>query len=274
MRNYHQLIRDILDEGEYRNDRTGVGTYAVFGRQLRFDLNNGFPLVTTKHTSFRLIAAELLWFLSGSTNNEDLRELNGNDNPTIWEEWANECGDLGPIYGQQWRAWRHYDEEDRVVDEYDQIEKLVEKLKRNPTDRGHVVSAWNVADLRDMALRPCHYSFQMYVGNSNHLSCIVNLRSSDVFLGLPYNVASYALLTHMLAHVCGYGVGELIVNTGDTHLYANAIEPAKTLLLRTPLDLPKLLIVGDVRNIDDFKLDNLKLEGYWSRPAIKVAVAV
>jgi thymidylate synthase len=284
MNNYYELLEDILKNGKESDDRTGVGTLSVFGRQLRYDLNDGFPLLTGKHTSFRLIAAELLWFLSGSTDNEDLRRLNGDDRPTIWEEWQNERGGLGRIYGHQWRFWN----EGQYTAPIDQIAELIEGIIERPHSRRHVVSAWNASDLpcEDaspkenasvglMSLAPCHYSFQMNV-QDDKLSCLVNIRSSDTFLGLPFNIASYALLTHMIAKVTNLGVGELIVSLGNAHIYKNHIDQVKELLSRDrdTYPLPTLFLNANITDIDDFNMTDMMIVDYKSHPAIKAPVAI
>jgi thymidylate synthase len=341
MKQYHDLLQKILNQGVENPNRTGVGALSIFGHQMRFDLRNGFPLLTTKFTSFKLVAAEVLWFLSGSTNNEHLRKLNGNNKPTIWEEWQSN-GDLGPIYGAQWRSWRDGRRE------YDQIDTLIKRLKSHPHSRRHVVSTWNVADLPDetlspqenveqglMALAPCHCLFQFYVepmdifsranwlNDNNHktyirlfldekdsnvitssefysasefyssddkihtlldkegvpkyyLSCQLYQRSCDSFLGLPFNIASYALLTHMIAHVVGMVSKEFVWTGGDIHLYENHIEQAKKLLSRDPKRYPlsMLKLNSAVTNIDDFTLTDIELINYQSYPKIEASVAV
>ena len=281
---YYDLLEEILCTGSLSDDRTGIGTLSLFGKQLRFNLNEGFPLLPGKFTPFNLVAAELLWMLSGSTNNEDLRALNGNDRPTIWEEWVGEDGDLGPIYGQQWRSWLgDYD------GNADQIANLIKGIKERPSSRRHVVSAWNVDYLPDesvspeqnvwgsqMALAPCHYAFQMHVDSNNRLSCMVNMRSSDTFLGLPFNIASYALLTHMIAHITDLTVGDLIMSLGDVHVYKNHIEQVYELLGRdhSQHPLPTLIIKRKIDSIDDFTLNDFAVINYQSYPAIKAPVAI
>ena len=281
---YYDLLRDILDNGTDGDDRTGTGTRSLFGKQLRFDLNDGFPLLTGKFTPFKLVAAELLWFISGSTNNNYLKTLNESDKDTIWEEWALPFGNLGPIYGHQWRHW----DEGQYKDSYDQIASLIRGIKERPHSRRHIVSAWNPSALPDedyspkenvvdgfMALAPCHYSFQMDV-TAGRLSCLVNIRSSDTFLGLPFNIASYALLTHMVAEVCDLQIGELIVSIGNAHIYSNHMEQVNELLSRdlTAFPLPIFEINRDVDSIDDFQLVDFQLTGYKSYPAIKASVAI
>ena len=289
MKGYYDLLEEILLNGVKSDDRTGVGTYSLFGRQLRFNLNEGFPLLPGKFTPFNLVAAELLWFLKGSTDNEDLRALNGNDRPTIWEEWADSDGDLGPIYGHQWRRWwcdTRINEGEILVD---QIANLIEGLKKRPFSRRHIVSAWNVADLPDeslspqenvyrdkMALAPCHYTFQMYVDGDNRLSCLVNMRSSDTFLGLPFNIASYALLTHMIAEVCHLSVGDLIFSLGDVHIYSNHVDQVNELLDRDHYRFPlsTLVFKRTINSIDDFTLNDLAVINYKSYSSIQAPVAI
>jgi thymidylate synthase len=260
MQNYHELIRHILENGTDKQDRTGVGTRSIFGHQLRFDLQKGFPLLTTKKTHFKSIAYELLWFLKGSDTIQYLKE-NG---VTIWDEWADEKGNLGRIYGVQWRRWNQG---------IDQIQILIEGIKNNPDSRRHIVSAWNVSDLNQMALPPCHILFQCYVANGK-LSLSMYQRSCDVFLGLPFNIASYALLTHMIAQVCSLQVGELIISIGDTHLYSNHFEQAKLLLTRSEYPLPTLTLDPSVTDIDSFDYHHFNLQNYQHHPAIKADIAV
>lgn len=264
LRQYLQLLEDILENGVEKEDRTGVGTLSVFGRQLRFNLQDGFPLVTTKKLHIRSIIYELLWFLKGDTNVRYLQE-NG---VTIWDEWADENGDLGPIYGAQWRSWKGAD--GKTID---QIAWVVEEIKRNPNSRRLLVSAWNVAELDEMKLPPCHYAFQFYVANGR-LSCMWQQRSVDTFLGLPFNIASYALLTHMIAQQCDLDVGELIFTGGDVHLYKNHLEQAKLQLTREPRPLPKLVIKRKPPSIFDYEYDDFEIVGYNPHPAIKAPVAV
>ncbi|MFN3919908.1 MAG: thymidylate synthase [Methylohalobius sp.] len=263
MRAYLELLADILDHGVAKDDRTGVGTLSVFGRQLRLDLGQGFPLLTTKKLHWPSIVHELLWFLSGDTN---IAYLNRRG-VTIWDEWADPIGDLGPIYGKQWRAWEGKEET------IDQLSLVIETLKRDPNSRRLLVSAWNVADLAKMALPPCHYAFQFYVAGGK-LSCMFHMRSVDVFLGLPFNLASYALLTHMIAHQVGLEVGELIWTGGDVHLYRNHLEQAKIQLQRDPYPLPKLEIVRRPASLFDYRFEDFKLHGYRAHPPIKAEVAV
>ncbi|SFA40230.1 thymidylate synthase [Parageobacillus thermantarcticus] len=264
LRQYLQLLEDILENGIEKDDRTGVGTLSVFGRQLRFDLQEGFPLLTTKKLHIRSIIYELLWFLKGDTNVRYLQE-NG---VTIWDEWADENGDLGPIYGAQWRSWKGAD--GKTVD---QISWVIEEIKRNPNSRRLLVSAWNVAELDNMKLPPCHYAFQFYVADGK-LSCMWQQRSVDTFLGLPFNIASYALLTHMIAQQCDLDVGELIFNGGDVHLYKNHIEQAKLQLTREPRPLPKLVIKRKPASIFEYKFEDFEIVGYDPHPHIKAPVAV
>ncbi|MED3747912.1 MULTISPECIES: thymidylate synthase [Geobacillus] len=264
MKQYLDLLRDILENGTEREDRTGTGTLSVFGRQLRFDLQKGFPLLTTKKLHIRSIIYELLWFLRGDTN---IRFLNENG-VTIWDEWADENGDLGRIYGAQWRAWRTAD-----GGTIDQITRVIEEIKHNPNSRRLLVSAWNVGELDQMALPPCHYAFQFYVANGR-LSCMWQQRSVDTFLGLPFNIASYALLTHMVAQQCGLGVGELIFSGGDVHLYKNHLEQAKLQLIREPRPLPKLIIKRKPDSIFDYLYEDFEFVGYDPHPAIKAPISV
>ncbi|WP_299171120.1 thymidylate synthase [uncultured Brevundimonas sp.] len=262
-RQYLNLLRDILDNGVRRDDRTGTGTLGVFGRQMRFDLSRGFPMLTTKKLHLRSIIVELLWFLRGETNIAWLKD-NG---VRIWDEWADAEGELGPVYGKQWRSWTAPD--GRVID---QIEKLVHGLKTNPNSRRHIVTAWNPADVDDMALPPCHCLFQFFVAEGK-LSCQLYQRSADVFLGVPFNIASYALLTMMLAQVTGLEPGEFIHTFGDAHLYLNHLEQAELQLTREPLPLPTMRIAPK-DDLFAFDLSDFTLEGYEAWPHIKAAVAV
>lgn len=264
MKQYLDLLQRILENGVEKSDRTGTGTLSVFGHQMRFDLQNGFPLLTTKKLHTRSIIYELLWFLKGETNISYLHD----NKVTIWDEWADENGDLGPIYGKQWRAWEAKD--GKVID---QIGQVIEQIKTNPDSRRLLVSAWNVGEIDQMALPPCHIIFQFYVAN-NKLSCQLYQRSADVFLGVPFNIASYALLTQMIAQVCGLEAGEFIHTTGDTHLYLNHIVQAREQLSRKPYDLPTLSLNPLVKNIADFKYEDIKIENYICHPHIKAEVAV
>ena len=264
MRQYHDLLRRILDEGVQKDDRTGTGTLSVFGHQMRFDLLEGFPLVTTKRLHLKSIVHELLWFLRGDTNVRYLRE-NG---VTIWDEWADEDGDLGPVYGRQRRSWQKPD-----GGTVDQIAWVLDEIRRNPDSRRLIVSAWNAADLDRMALAPCHCLFQFYVAEGR-LSCQLYQRSADVFLGVPFNIASYALLTHMMAQATGLQPGDFVHTLGDAHLYANHLEQARLQLTRTPRTLPQLRLNPAVRSLFDFAYDDIVIEGYDPEPAIRAPVAV
>lgn len=264
MKQYLDLMRTILDEGHYKADRTGTGTYSIFGYQMRFDLQKGFPLLTTKKLHLRSIIYELLWFLRGDTNIQYLHD----HNVTIWDEWADENGDLGPVYGKQWRSWEAPD--GRVID---QITSLIEQLKRNPDSRRLIVSAWNPADVDQMALPPCHTMFQFYA-NDGQLSCQLYQRSADVFLGVPFNIASYALLTMMVAQVCGLKAKDFVHTFGDAHIYSNHVEQAKLQLSRDPRPLPQMRINPEVKSIFDFQYEDFTLENYDPHPHIKAEVAV
>ncbi|UAY52432.1 thymidylate synthase [Ferruginibacter albus] len=264
MQQYLDLLQHIIDKGADKSDRTGTGTRSVFGYQMRFDLNKGFPMVTTKKTHLKSIIYELLWFLQGDTNIKYLKD----HNVSIWDEWADENGDLGPVYGKQWRSWEGAD--GKVVD---QISDLIKQIKTNPDSRRLIVSAWNVADLPKMKLMPCHCLFQFYVADGK-LSCQLYQRSADVFLGVPFNIASYALLTMMIAQVCDLGVGDFVWTGGDTHLYNNHFEQAQLQLTRTPFPLSQMKINPSVKNIFDFKFEDFELVNYQSHPAIKAPVAV
>ena len=263
MKQYHQLLEHILETGVRKDDRTGTGTISVFGYQMRFDLAEGFPVVTTKKLHLRSIIHELLWFLKGDTNIKYLKE-NG---VSIWDEWADENGNLGPVYGAQWRSWQA---SGKTVD---QISQLVHQIKTNPDSRRLMVSAWNVAEIDNMALPPCHVLFQFYVANGK-LSCQLYQRSADVFLGVPFNIASYSLLTLMLAQACNLKPGEFVHTFGDAHLYINHLEQTRLQLSREPRPLPVMKINPNVKDIFDFKFDDFSLEGYDPHPHIKAPVAV
>lgn len=264
MQQYLDLMRHVLEKGVRKEDRTGTGTYSVFGHQMRFDLAKGFPLVTTKRLHVRSIVHELLWFLRGDTN---VAYLNQNG-VTIWDEWANENGELGPVYGAQWRSWPTRD-----GGMIDQIADVIERIKTNPDSRRLIVTAWNPADVDRMALPPCHCLFQFYVAEGR-LSCQLYQRSADIFIGVPFNIASYALLTHMVAHVTRLKPGDFVHTLGDAHLYANHIEQAKAQIGREPMPLPRLIIKRDVKDIDSFKFDDFEIVNYQSHPHIAAPVAV
>ncbi|HVH33759.1 MAG TPA: thymidylate synthase [Tahibacter sp.] len=264
MRAYLDLVQDILDHGVRKADRTGTGTLSVFGRQLRFDLAQGFPLVTTKKLYLRAIVHELLWFLRGDTNIAYLRD----NKVSIWDEWADADGNLGPVYGKQWRAWEGAD--GRTID---QIRWVVDEIRRNPDSRRLVVSAWNVAELEHMALMPCHALFQFHVADGR-LSCQLYQRSADVFLGVPFNIASYALLTHLIAQVCDLAPGDFVHTLGDAHLYLNHLDQVREQLTRAPLPLPQLRLNPQVRSLFDFRYEDIRIDGYQSHAAIKGEVAV
>lgn len=263
MKQYLELINKILSDGVKKEDRTGTGTLSIFGHQLRFDLSKGFPLVTTKKIHLKSIIIELLWMLRGETNISFLKE----NNVHIWDEWADEYGELGPVYGAQWRSWPS------VTGPIDQISDLVDEIKYNPNSRRLLVTSWNPAELNLMALPPCHCLFQFYVAD-NKLSCHLYQRSGDVFLGVPFNIASYSLLTHMLAQVCGFGVGDFVHSFGDVHLYLNHVEQAKEQLSRAPMELPVLSLNPDIKNIFDFTIEDIVISNYVHHPAIKAPVAV
>lgn len=264
MKQYHDLMKRVLAEGVHKEDRTGTGTLSVFGHQMRFNLAEGFPLVTTKKCHMKSIIHELLWFLKGDSNIQYLKD-NG---VSIWNEWADENGNLGPVYGVQWRSWKTAD--GRTVD---QISNLVEMIKKNPDSRRLIVNAWNVADVDKMALPPCHTMFQFYVAN-NKLSCQLYQRSADIFLGVPFNIASYALLTMMVAQVCNLELGDFVHTFGDAHLYTNHLEQTKLQLERQPYALPQLKINPDVKDIFAFKYEDFELVNYQAHPHIKAPVAV
>ncbi len=264
MKQYLELLGHVLEHGSDKADRTGTGTRSVFGWQMRFDLAQGFPLVTTKKLHLRSIVHELLWFLQGATNIAYLKD----NKVSIWDEWADAQGELGPVYGKQWRSWEGAD--GSVVD---QIQWVVDEIRRNPDSRRLIVSAWNVADLPKMALMPCHALFQFYVADGK-LSCQLYQRSGDIFLGVPFNIASYALLTHMVAQVCGLGVGDFVHTLGDAHLYSNHVEQAREQLARNPRALPQLKLDPEVRDIFGFRAEDIDIEGYAPLPAIKAPVAV
>ena len=264
MRAYLDLLQRILDDGAEKRDRTGTGTRSVFGHQMRFDLAAGFPLVTTKKIHTRSVFGELLWFLRGDTNVKWLQDRG----VTIWDEWADADGDLGPVYGYQWRSWPAPD-----GSHVDQVAQVVAQLRDNPDSRRHIVSAWNVADIPQMALAPCHTMFQFYVAEGR-LSCQLYQRSADIFLGVPFNIASYALLTHMVAQVTDLEVGDFVHTLGDAHLYLNHLDQARTQLARDPRDLPELWLDPAVRDLADFDLEHVKTAGYDPHPGIKAPIAV
>ncbi|MDQ3494660.1 MAG: thymidylate synthase [Pseudomonadota bacterium] len=261
---YLALLRHVLEQGTDKHDRTGTGTRSVFGWQMRFDLGAGFPLLTTKKLHLRSIVYELLWLLKGETNVAYLR----NNRVSIWDEWADEHGELGPVYGKQWRRWTGADGR-----EIDQIRWVVDEIRRNPDSRRLIVSAWNVAELADMALMPCHTLFQFYVADGK-LSCQLYQRSGDIFLGVPFNIASYALLTHMVAQVSGLGVGDFVHTLGDAHLYSNHVEQAREQLARAPRALPRMRLNQEVTDLFAFCFEDIAIEGYDPYPAIKAPVAV
>ena len=270
MQQYLQLVQHILDHGVQKSDRTGTGTLSCFGYQMRFDLSEGFPLVTTKKLHLKSIIHELLWFLKGATNIAYLKE----HGVSIWDEWANAEGDLGPVYGKQWRSWTGADGKT-----FDQIKDVLHQIKNNPDSRRMIVSAWNVAELPEMALMPCHALFQFYVapgknGGKAKLSCQLYQRSADVFLGVPFNIASYALLTLMMAQVCDMEPGDFVHSFGDVHLYSNHLEQAKLQLSRTPHVLPQMKLNPEVKDLFSFRFEDFTLENYQPHPAIKAPVAV
>ena len=299
MKQYLDLLQDILDNGEIKDDRTGVGTYSVFGRHLRFDLRRGFPAVTTKKLAWKACVGELLWFIEGSSSDRRLAEITHGESEgkiTIWTPnalapyWKHKAkfeGDLGRVYGVQWRHWNKYRTEKDMgaahkggtrlaVDkiEVDQLANLIEGLKQDPNGRRHILSAWNVSELDEMALPPCHVMSQFYVNKNKELSCHMYQRSVDVFLGLPFNIASYALLTHLLAHHCGLKVGELVISTGDTHIYKDHIEQVKEQLTRETYPLPTLMLNAEKNNIFEISMDDIHLENYQSHGPIKATMAV
>ncbi|UYL09987.1 thymidylate synthase [Bdellovibrio sp. SKB1291214] len=264
MQQYHDLMKFVLENGTKKEDRTGTGTISTFGYQMRFDLQKGFPLLTTKKLHTRSIFHELLWFLKGETNIQYLKD----NKVTIWDEWADENGNLGPVYGKQWRSWETAD--GRTID---QISNVVEQIKKNPDSRRLLVIAFNPGDVEKMALPPCHAFFQFYVANGK-LSCQLYQRSADIFLGVPFNIASYALLVHMIAQVCNLEVGDFVHTLGDAHIYSNHIEQVKTQLAREERPLPQLKLNPDVKNLFDFKYEDIEIIGYDPHPAIKAPVAV
>ncbi|MCG8601551.1 MAG: thymidylate synthase [Verrucomicrobiales bacterium] len=267
MKTYLDLLDHVLTNGTPRGDRTGVGTIGVFGAQARFDLRENFPCLTTKKLHLRSIIHELLWFLKGDTNIQYLKD----NKVTIWDEWADEDGNLGPVYGKQWRSWEVGDKGETI----DQIARVVDSIRNNPTSRRHIVSAWNPADVEEMALPPCHSLFQFYVDTSRgELSCQLYQRSADLFLGVPFNIASYALLCMMMAQVCGLKPGDFVHTFGDLHLYQNHLDQAKLQLSRDPRPLPQMKINPDVKEIDGFVFEDFELVGYDPHPTIKAPIAV
>jgi thymidylate synthase len=277
MRQYLDLLEYVLENGSEKGDRTGTGTLSTFGYQNRYDLSEGFPIVTTKRVWWRGVAEELLWFLSGSTNKFDLQERG----VSIWDEWGDdETGELGPVYGYQWRSWPKYIRERRAVPYFaystrpiDQIANVIESIKTNPNSRRHIVSAWNAAQIEEMALPPCHILFQFYVDDGK-LSCQLYQRSADAFLGVPFNIASYALLTHMIAQVCDLEVGTFVHSFGDLHIYQNHLEQVRTQLAREPKHLPTLMLNPKIKDIDGFTYEDINLVGYKHDPKITAPVAV
>ena len=297
MKQYHDLLKDILDNGEIKDDRTGIGTISVFGRNLRFDLRRGFPAITTKRLAWKAVCGELLWFIEGSQDERRLAEItHGSKEGTVtiwtpnalapyWKDKAKFEGDLGRVYGVQWRHWRKYDLMDAYAEsgntvvnavrhDIDQLKNLLEGLQKDPNSRRHILSAWNVAEMDQMALPPCHVMSQFYVNKNKELSCHMYQRSVDVFLGLPFNIASYALLTHLIAHHCGLKVGELIISTGDTHIYTDHVEQVKEQLTREEFLLPTLMLNSLKNNIFEMTMQNIHLENYQSHGAIKANMAV
>lgn len=272
---YHDLLRNVLENGTYRMDRTGTGAVSIFGTQHRYNLEEGFPIVTTKKLHMKSVIHELLWFISGSTNVKYLQD-NG---VTIWDEWAARDGELGPVYGKQWRSWEpgianHEVNNDFIIRPIDQLANVISDLKTNPFSRRHIVTAWNPADVPNMALPPCHMMFQFFVDDESRLSLQMYQRSADVFLGVPFNIASYSLLLMMVAQVTGYKPYEFVHTIGDAHLYSNHIEQAKLQLSREPLELPEMKLNPNIKNIDDFKYEDFELVGYQYYPAIKAEIAV
>ena len=290
MKQYLDLLQDILDNGETKDDRTGVGTISVFGRSIRFDLRRGFPAVTTKKLAWRACKGELLWFIEGSGDERRLAEITHGETGGVtiwtpnayapyWRDKAKFHGDLGRVYGVQWRSWltgrkRWTSSSEHEPDSVDQLANLIEGLKRDPNGRRHILNAWNVGELEQMALPPCHVMSQFYVNKNKELSCHMYQRSVDVFLGLPFNIASYALLTHLIAQCCDLTVGELIISTGDTHIYQTHLEQVREQLTREPLSLPKLNLNPDIKDIDKFTMDDIQLENYKSFDSIKAKMAV
>ena len=264
MKTYLDLLNRVLEEGTLKEDRTGTGTLSLFGAQMRYDLETGFPAVTTKKLQWKSMVHELLWFLRGETNIAYLKA----NNVGIWDAWADQNGDLGPVYGAQWRSWGTARGET-----VDQIANVVEQIGSNPNSRRLIVSAWNVGEIDQMKLPPCHLLFQFYVAN-NQLSCQLYQRSADLFLGVPFNIASYALLTHMIAQVTGLGVGDFVHTIGDAHIYTNHIEQVKTQLARTPKPLPRLALDSSIKTLNDFRYEHIRLDGYQYEPAIRAPVAV
>ncbi|MGB0371436.1 MAG: thymidylate synthase [Opitutales bacterium] len=265
MKTYLDLLKDVLENGKYRDDRTGVGTYAVFGAQTRYSLRDSFPLLTTKKVHTRSIIYELLWFLKGETN---IKYLNDN-NVTIWDEWADENGDLGRVYGAQWTDWRKPD-----GSSINQVSEVVDSIRNNPFSRRHIVCAWNPGELDQMALPPCHAMFQFFVSPKGELSCQLYQRSADIFLGVPFNIASYALLTCMIAQICDLKPGDFVHTFGDLHLYANHVEQAKLQLSRAPRPLPKLSLNPEIKRLEDFDYGDIKITDYDPHPVIKAPIAV
>ena len=260
---YHDLLKYVLENGTYKKDRTGVGTKSIFGYQMRFDLQEGFPILTTKKIYWHGVVEELLWFLRAETNIKSLVEKNVH----IWNAWAKKNGELGPIYGYQWRKWP------KENGHVDQIKNIIEEIKKNPNSRRLVVNSWNVSQIDEMALPPCHTMFQFYVAD-NRLSCQLYQRSADIFLGLPFNIASYSLLTHMIAQICDLEVGDFVHSIGDAHVYMDHLDQINEQLKRNSFELPKLKLNKEIKNIDDFKSEDIKIENYQHHPAIKASVAV